>query len=135
MADEAGIAAILGEHVLHLAGPAIISWLIGCGAAFSLIQSIKAARRDCRARKLPKSLIRAIAFILAALFSFLPARVFFGMAPEVACLHSILAGTLYPLVIYIVMEWARRKQPALYARLRSTRAKDFNPDDSGSFFW
>ncbi len=126
----------LVKTFLPMLGPSIASWVIGCGAAFSLIQSVKSARRDCKVKRLPHSVLRLLSFVLAGLFTFLAARTFFNMDPETAALHGVLVGVFYPVVLTIVMVWAKQKRPALYDRLRVARRRTNDKhDDSGTFFF
>lgn len=81
-----------------------------------------------------------MSFLLAGLFTFLVAHKLFDMDPEVAAVHGLLVGTLYPVIMTIVMTWAKVRRPALYARLRISRRrpndnKDDDPDDTGTFFF
>lgn len=118
--------------------PVLASWAIGCGGAYSLIQTIKLARRECGARRVAHWLLRLMAFLFAGGITTIVAYKLFDMPPDIAVVHGALVGVLYPLLMTAVMAKLKSGYPELYDKLRvPTRRPGDKPhdlNDSGQFF-
>lgn len=119
--------------------PVVASWAIGCGGSYSLIQTIKLARRERGAPRMPHWLIRALAFTFSGGITTLVAYRLFGMPQELALVHGVLVGVLYPVIMTATMSRLKKSDPELYDRLRvpSRRSTDKpppSPDDTQEFF-
>lgn len=115
--------------------PILGAYAVGFGSAFSAVHSIKIWRRECPARRYPASLLRVLAFVAAFCFTLLAAVGLYGIDSTQALIHALVAGTTYPIVITIIMVWAKHNRPELYnkLRVRRRRATD-NPNDTGTWW-
>jgi len=98
--------------------PILASWAVGAGGAFSLIQSIKMARRECGASRVPNWLIRVLAFCFSGGITTVVGYKVFRMDIEQAITHGWLAAILYPLIMAGFMAAAARWFPELYKRIK-----------------
>ncbi len=98
--------------------PILASWAIGCAGAFSLIQTIKMARRECGASRVPNWMVRGLAFLFAGGITTVVGYKIFGMDIEHAITHGWLAAILYPLIMAVFMGAASRWFPELHRRIQ-----------------
>lgn len=98
--------------------PVLASWALGCGAAFSMVHTIKLARRDAGAPKPPAWLCRTAAFVIAFGVTAMVALRLFKMPYDVALIHGALIGMMYPVIMTAVMSYAKAHYPAFYDKLR-----------------
>lgn len=98
--------------------PILASWFIGCAGAFSLIQTIKMARRECGARRVPNWLVRLMAFAFAGGITTVVGYKVFRMDIEQAMTHGWLAAILYPLIMAGAMAAAARWFPEMHRRIQ-----------------
>lgn len=98
--------------------PILASWAIGAGGAFSLIQSIKMARRECGARRVPNWLVRLMAFAFSGGITTVVGYKIFRMDIEQAITHGWLAAILYPLIMAAAMAAASRWFPEMHRRIQ-----------------
>lgn len=112
--------------------PVIVSWLMGCGCAYSVLTSIKLARRDCGAKRMPNWLVRVLAFVFTLMITTLVAYKFFNMPYDVAMTHGLVAGLAYSLIMTVIMYFLQMYSEKLYNRIRvpsRRRATDLLPRD------
>ena len=119
--------------------PSLVSAVVGCVFAFGWVQSIKMMRRERGVRRLHNSTLRAYSFLLSGLITFATAKIFFEFTPESAGLLGVIVGSAYPIIMTIIMVWAKNNHPEMYSKLRIPRRRpeDSNGDhdDTGTFFW
>ncbi len=98
--------------------PILTSWAVGCAGAFSLIQTIKMARRECGASRVPNWMVRGLAFLFAGGITTVVGYKVFAMDIEAAITHGWLAAILYPLIMAGFMAAASRWFPELHRRIQ-----------------
>jgi len=97
--------------------PVLASWAIGCAGAYSLIQTIKMARRECGARRVPDAVLRFLAGALSGGITTVVAYRLFGMLQEQAVTHGLLVAILYPVIMAAVMAQTAKHFPEIHRRL------------------
>lgn len=98
--------------------PILASWSVGCAGAFSLIQTIKMARRECGASRVPNWIVRGLAFLFAGGITTVVGYKVFKMDIEAAITHGWLAAILYPLIMAGFMAAASKWFPELHRRIQ-----------------
>ncbi|MGE0289499.1 MAG: hypothetical protein AB7I42_25925 [Bradyrhizobium sp.] len=97
--------------------PVLASWSIGCAGAHSILQTVKMARRECGARRVPDIVLRALAGVLSGGITSIVAYRLFGMDIEKAMTHGWLVAILYPVLMAIIMAQTAKYFPEIHRRL------------------
>jgi hypothetical protein len=118
----------LGDYI-ETYFPVLASWSIGCAGAHSLIQTIKMARRECGARRVPDIVLRVLAGAFSGGITTVVAYRLFGIDIEQAVTHGALVAILYPVLMAGLMASASKYFPELHRRLSiPTRRPADRPD-------
>lgn len=97
--------------------PVLASWSIGCAGAHSLIQTIKMARRECGARRVPDIVLRILAGAFSGGITTVVAYRLFSIDIEQSVTHGALVAILYPVLMAIMMAQTAKYFPEIHRRL------------------
>jgi hypothetical protein len=118
----------LGQYI-ETYFPVLASWSIGCAGAHSLIQTIKMARRECGARRVPDIVLRILAGAFSGGITTVVAYRLFSIDIEQSVTHGALVAILYPVLMAGLMASASKYFPELHRRLSiPTRRPSDRPD-------
>ncbi len=98
--------------------PTLAAASIGCAGAFSLIQTIKMARRECSAPRVPNVAVRGLAFVFSGGITTITGYRLFGIDVEKAFALGLVIAILYPVIMAVIMAMTARYQPEVYRRLQ-----------------